>query len=181
MAGPVPPISGPFRRAFALAENSCRMDSARNPLFGIAFLWSSTAVLPVLLPQWDVATTVDVPSVSDVSCYGQIRSFSSITSYMPKPPPPAFPSERRLLEGLGDRLRLARKRRKFSTETVSQRAGISRMTLYRLERGDGAVTLGTCLRVLAVLGLDQDLEKLARDDELGRRLQDLALEPDKRK
>jgi transcriptional regulator with XRE-family HTH domain len=81
------------------------------------------------------------------------------------------------MTGLGERLRLARKRRKFSVLTVAARARISRTTLYHVERGAPAVTLGTYLRVLAVLGLENDLERLAADDALGRRLQDLALEP----
>lgn len=53
-----------------------------------------------------------------------------------------FSSERALLKQLGERLRAARLRRKFSAETVAERAGISRMTLHRMEKGDPAVTLG---------------------------------------
>ena len=99
---------------------------------------------------------------------------------MPGRPPTAFPTERRLLEALGERLRLARKRRRFSVTTVAGRAGISRQTLYRVESGDASVTVGTCLRVLAVLGLENDLARLAADDPLGRQLQDLRLEPGSR-
>ncbi|HZZ92501.1 MAG TPA: helix-turn-helix domain-containing protein [Usitatibacter sp.] len=94
---------------------------------------------------------------------------------MPARPQPFFASERALLEQLGERLRAARLRRKFSAETVAQRAGVSRMTLHRMEKGDPAVTLGNYLKVLAVLHLEGDLGLLARDDELGRRLQDLEL------
>ena len=100
---------------------------------------------------------------------------------MPRKPPLSFPSERRLLMALGERLRLARKRRKFSALTVAARAGISRTTLYHIEQGDPAVTLGSYLRVLSVLGLDQDLARLAADDALGRRLQDLALDKGRRR
>jgi len=99
---------------------------------------------------------------------------------MPRRPPLSFTSERRLLTGLGERLRLARKRRKFSALTIAARAGISRTTLYHVEQGEPAVTFGTYLRVLAVLGMDKDVERLAADDTLGRLLQDLALEPGKR-
>ena len=80
-----------------------------------------------------------------------------------------------MLAALGERLRLARKRRKFSIATVAIRSGISRTTLYNVEKGNPAVTLGTYARVLAVLGLEKDLERVAADDVLGRRLQDLAL------
>jgi transcriptional regulator with XRE-family HTH domain len=96
---------------------------------------------------------------------------------MPRKPPVVFPLEQRLLAELGERIRLARKRRKLSTTVVAQRAGISRSTLYKLEAGDAGVTLGSCVRVLAVLGLEGDLALLAADDRVGRKLQDLALEP----
>lgn len=96
---------------------------------------------------------------------------------MPHKPPVVFPQEQRLLSELGERLRLARKRRKLSNTVVAQRAGISRATLYKVEAGDAGATLGSYVRVLAVLGLESDLHKLAADDRVGRKLQDLALEP----
>lgn len=95
---------------------------------------------------------------------------------MPSKAPTNFPSEQRQLRALGDRLRLARKRRRLPMQAVAARAGISRQTLYNVENGDSSVTLGTYVRVLAVLGLDQDLGRLASDDPLGRRLQDQSLE-----
>jgi transcriptional regulator with XRE-family HTH domain len=94
---------------------------------------------------------------------------------MPSRSPPIFPSEAKLLSDFGERLRLARLRRKMSSETVAKRAGVSRMTLCKAERGAPTVTLGTYLRVLAVLGLDNDFLQLAKDDVVGRRLQDLEL------
>ena len=94
---------------------------------------------------------------------------------------PPFAGARRQLESLGERLRLARKRRRISTVLMAQRVGVSRDTLNRAEKGDPAVSLGTYLRVLRVLGLDSDLDHLAADDALGRKLQDLALEPGGRK
>lgn len=96
---------------------------------------------------------------------------------MPSKPPVIFPAEQRLLAALGERLRLARLRRKLTTTTVAQRAGISRSTLYNVEAGDGGATLATYLRVLTALGLDGDIAKLAADDQVGRKLQDLALGP----
>lgn len=82
---------------------------------------------------------------------------------------------RRLLEQVGANLKLARRRRRDSAKTVAERAGISRKTLYRAERGDPAVSLGIYARVLQALRLEQDLAKLAADDELGRKLQDAGL------
>ncbi len=89
-------------------------------------------------------------------------------------------ANRRQLTTFGERLRLARKRRKISTVLMAERAGLSRDTLNRVEKGDPAVSLGTYLRVLRVLGLDSDIDLLAGQDLLGRRLQDLALDPSKR-
>ena len=94
---------------------------------------------------------------------------------MPGRPPVTYPSEQRRLRALGERLRLARLRRRFSVATVAERAGISRTTLYHVERGDTAVTFGTVVRVLSVLGLADDLDALAAADPVGRALQDAAL------
>ncbi len=94
---------------------------------------------------------------------------------MSSKPPIVFPQEQALLTALGERVRLARLRRKLGTAVVAQRAGISRTSVYKVEAGDAGVTLGTCLRVLAVLGLESDLSTLAADDKVGRKLQDLAL------
>ncbi len=89
--------------------------------------------------------------------------------------PSLLPRLSRLLVNTGANLKLARLRRKYSAATVSQRAGISRKTLYRVEQGDPAVALGIYARVLQVLRLEQDLALLAADDELGRKLQDAGL------
>jgi transcriptional regulator with XRE-family HTH domain len=77
-------------------------------------------------------------------------------------------------------LKLARLRRRYSAETVAQRAGISRKTLSKVEKGDSAVAVGIYARVMQVLRLEEDLAKLAVDDTLGRKLQDTALSPKRR-
>jgi transcriptional regulator with XRE-family HTH domain len=69
----------------------------------------------------------------------------------------------------------ARLRRHFSAETVAARAGITRQTLTKIESGASSVTMGNYFQVLAVLGLDKDMNLVARDDVLGRRLQDAEL------
>jgi transcriptional regulator with XRE-family HTH domain len=84
------------------------------------------------------------------------------------------------LEGYGGNLKLARLRRKYSAETVAQRAGISRKTLSKVEQGDPAVALGIYARVMQVLRLEGDLQRLAADDSLGRKLQDANLTPKRR-
>jgi transcriptional regulator with XRE-family HTH domain len=94
---------------------------------------------------------------------------------MPRKPPVVFPQEQRLLSQLGERLKLARLRRKLSNAVVAQRAGISRTSLYKVEAGDAGATMGTYLRVMAVLGLEADINALGADDKVGRKLQDLVL------
>jgi transcriptional regulator with XRE-family HTH domain len=84
------------------------------------------------------------------------------------------------LSGVGDNIRKARLRRAHSAETIAQRAGITRKTLYRVERGDPAVALGIYARILQALRLENDLAAIAADDALGRKLQDLDLEPRRR-
>ncbi len=94
---------------------------------------------------------------------------------MPSKPPILFPAQQRLVRALGLRLREARLRRRFTVSQVAERASVSRPTLNKVEQGDPAVTLGTYLRVLVVLGLEKDLELVAAQDPVGRRLQDAEL------
>ncbi len=85
------------------------------------------------------------------------------------------PALSRLLKELGENIHLARLRRRFSAELLSQRAGISRPTLRAVERGDPGATLGAYANVLLCLGLEKDLASIGRDDQLGRKLQDARL------
>lgn len=96
-------------------------------------------------------------------------------SLMPSQAPVLYPGQTKLLRELGQRLREARLRRRFAVTLVAMRAGVSRPTLNKAESGDPAVTMGTYLRVLAVLGLAEDLASVAADDLVGRRLQDAGL------
>ena len=82
---------------------------------------------------------------------------------------------KRILSELGENIKLARLRRRLSTEQVSQRANISRPTLTSIEKGAESVSMGLYLQVLVVLGLENDLLLVAKDDELGRKLQDANL------
>ena len=87
-----------------------------------------------------------------------------------------MPSSIKVLNELGENIRLARLRRKLSAEQVSERAGISRSTLWQVEKGAASVAMGIYCQVLFVLGFDKDLLKVAADDILGRKLQDAGME-----
>lgn len=94
--------------------------------------------------------------------------------------PTLLPRIQRILEELGENIRLARLRRKLSTIQVAERAGMGRTTLVKIEQGHPGVGIGQYLNVLKVLGLEKDFLLVAKDDELGRKLQDASLETGKR-
>ena len=87
--------------------------------------------------------------------------------------PALLPDEQahRLVE-LGERLRKARLRRGLSAAEVAQRAGITRVTLHRAEGGAPAITIGNLVKVLAALGLDEDIEHLGVDQAMSRKVPD---------
>ena len=87
-----------------------------------------------------------------------------------------MPSTQRILSQMGEQIKLARLRRQIAADLVAERAGISRTTLYQVEKGASTVSMGTYAAVLHALnGLDRDLLLIAKDDDLGRKLQDLRL------
>lgn len=76
---------------------------------------------------------------------------------------------------VGEQIRLARLRRNLSIAQIAERASCSPLTVMRVEKGTATVAIGIYLRVLFALGLDQDILFLAKDDTLGRDLQDTQL------
>lgn len=91
-----------------------------------------------------------------------------------------LPRNQKILNTLGENIRLARLRRKLSAAMVAARANISRPTLLAIESGSTGVSIGATLQVLFVLGLENDFLIVASDDQLGRKLQDLGLTVKKR-
>jgi transcriptional regulator with XRE-family HTH domain len=85
---------------------------------------------------------------------------------------PLLPRLTKILEELGEDIKLARLRRKLSAGQVAERAGISRSTLWQIEKGMHSVTIGYYAQVLFVLGLEKNISIMAADDVLGRKLQD---------
>jgi transcriptional regulator with XRE-family HTH domain len=86
-----------------------------------------------------------------------------------------FPNHQKVLDQVGENIKLARKRRNLTTLQVSERASINRSTLYHVEKGNPSVSMGTYINVLRVLVLHNDFLKLAANDEVGRRIQDINL------
>lgn len=79
------------------------------------------------------------------------------------------------MQVMGEQIKLARLRRNLSIAQVAERATCSTLTVSRIERGTPSVSIGIYLRVLYALQLEDDILYIAREDELGRRLQDLSL------
>ena len=87
-----------------------------------------------------------------------------------------LPGTEEILKIMGEQIKLARLRRDLSAELVAERAGISRSSLWKVESGNPAVAMGIYAAVLHALNnMDKDLLMIARDDEMGRRMQDLEL------
>ena len=92
-----------------------------------------------------------------------------------------LPATENILETMGEQIKLARLRRDLSAELVAERAGISRTSLWKVESGSPAVAIGIYAAVLHALGgMDTDLLLIAKDDEVGRQMQDLNLLTGKR-
>ena len=87
-----------------------------------------------------------------------------------------MPDTIKILSILGEQIQFARLRRDLTVKLVAERAGISRATLWQVEKGSPNVAIGIYAAVLHALnGMDKDLLLVAKDDELGRTLQDLKL------
>ena len=81
----------------------------------------------------------------------------------------------RNLQIVGEQIRLARLRRDLSIAQIAERAMCSALTVMRIEKGNPTVSMGIYLRILFALGLDESILFLAKEDEMGRTLQDLDL------
>lgn len=81
----------------------------------------------------------------------------------------------KILIQMGDQIRKARLRRRLSVENVAELAGVSRTTLWSIEKGSKSVSIGLYVRVLSAINMEEDLLLIAKDDEFGRKMQDVEL------
>ncbi len=89
---------------------------------------------------------------------------------------PVLPHVQRNLTELGQQIKRARLRRNLSAELVAERAGISRSTLYSIEKGLHSVSIGAYAMTLRALGgLDKDLLLVAKDEQMEQTMRELQL------
>ena len=92
-----------------------------------------------------------------------------------------LPATEDILKTMGEQIKLARLRRDLPSKLVAERAGISRASLWNVENGSPSVSIGIYAAVLHALNnMDRDLLLVAKDDRMGREMQDLQLVTRKR-
>jgi DNA-binding XRE family transcriptional regulator len=119
--------------------------------------------------------------ISYFKCYSvgyMLPNFSQRPERAPRPLPGAV---RRALRDVAEDLSTWRKLRGLTQAQLADRAGVSRDTLIRLERGDGGVSIEKLLRVLRALGIldgltqaldpyETDVGRLRSDERLPQRV-----------
>ncbi|KTD62142.1 helix-turn-helix domain-containing protein [Legionella spiritensis] len=81
------------------------------------------------------------------------------------------------LRRLGKNISDARRRRRIPMELMSERSGFSRITLSKIEKGDPSVSMGAYASALFVLGMPEQLARVAdvSQDIVGRELEEESL------
>jgi transcriptional regulator with XRE-family HTH domain len=78
---------------------------------------------------------------------------------MPAPAPNLGDLLTTQLQALGTAVRAHRRQLKVSATSAAEAAGLSRVTLHRIERGEPSVTMGAYFSVIAALGLEIELKE----------------------
>lgn len=86
-----------------------------------------------------------------------------------------FPKQRKILKHFGEDLLLAAKRRNFTKKLLCERTGFDPKTVNKVFAGDPGVAIGTYLKVMAVLGMEDNFANIAAHDEVGIKLQNIKL------
>ena len=122
-----------------------------------------------------------ISNIDKYTYYVYNNKHNEVMNEMKKAAYNILPGTEKILMTMGEQIKLARLRRSLTTELVAERAGISRTSLWKIEKGDPSVAVGIYAAVLHALNnLDKDLLLVAKDDEMGRQLQDLNLITKKR-
>jgi hypothetical protein len=86
-----------------------------------------------------------------------------------------FPKQNKALSAFGEDLLLAMKRRGLKKQMVCERTGFDNKTVNKVFAGDPGVAIGTYIKVMSVLGMEENFAKLAAHDEVGIKLQNIKL------
>lgn len=106
--------------------------------------------------MWNAKTTVNCSS----------RTLGDSTLSVVKGPGTYSPVTRQAAQLLGNRVRLARRERRWTGAELAERVGVSPVTIRKVERGDLTVALGTAFEAAALLGVT-----LFHDDPAHRALE----------
>lgn len=97
---------------------------------------------------------------------------------MGRPSPDSLDATANALILLGEQIRVRRKSLGLSAQATAESAGLSRVTLHRIEKGEPSVSIGAVFNVLAVLGMkplsmvrdDPDAEPAVREGWIPARI-----------
>lgn len=97
----------------------------------------------------------------------KIIELSKTGNNMPSRAPSLSSAATTKLQAIGQRIRSHRKALRISATAAAEAAGMSRVTLHRIESGEPSVTMAAYLNAIAALGLDLsvDLPSRAREAE----------------
>ncbi len=86
-----------------------------------------------------------------------------------------YPKQLKVLRTFGEDLLLAMKRRGYTKKLICERTGFDNKTVNKVFAGDPGVAIGTYLKIMAVLGMEENFSELAAHDEVGVKLQNIKL------
>lgn len=97
---------------------------------------------------------------------------SIMRTVMPAKPPETSKAAAEKLIELGKQIRAHRKSLRVSAVAAAESAGMSRVTLHRIERGEPSVTMGAYLNAMTALGMDLSINNRpaspSNDENQGR-------------
>ena len=86
-----------------------------------------------------------------------------------------YPKQLKVLRTFGEDLLLAMKRRGYTKKLICDRTGFDNKTVNKVFAGDPGVAIGTYVKIMAVLGMEENFSKLAAHDDVGIKLQNIKL------